>query len=173
MPEEPSRRRGRPDAIDATAREVLVALLTAGVSRTAASRYVGVSPQTLRNTVRRDAELAARLDHAEASHVFDHARVIRRASQESWRASVWALEKLAPDRFGDPERRTLRRSQARARLRKLDEAPAQIRRILDEELPSHVTPACKRAIVDRLSAWCQGLLRAGAPSGSNSGGGAA
>ena len=173
MVEEPSSRCGRPGALDATAREVVVALLTAGVSRAAAARYVGVSPQTVRNTANRDAVFAAQIDRAEASCFFQHARVISAASRQNWRASVWALERLVPDRFGDPDRRSLRRSQAKARLRLLAHSPDRIRRILDEELPNHVGLVAKQAIVDRLTAWCERLLSPDASSGSDPGGGAA
>ncbi len=164
------RGRGRPEALDATAREVLVALLSAGVSRAAAARYVEVCPQTLSNTADRDPAFAARLDLAGASHLFEHARVIEMASQENWRASAWALGRLAPARFGDPERRTLRRSRTKSQRRLLVETPTKIERILDEELPSGLPAPARRRITDRFVAWCERVLRPDLPTGSGRGG---
>lgn len=170
MAEKPDRRRGRPEALGVTAREVVVALLTAGVSRAAAARYVGVCPQTLKNTADRDLAFASRLDRAEASHLLQHARVIGVASEASWRPSAWALERLLPDRFGDPDRRTLRRSRARRRRRLLALWPGHIRRVLDEELSGHA-PA-KNRIVKRLMDWCEALLNTDGAVGYDDGGGA-
>ena len=91
----PQPRRGRPPALDATKREVVAALLTAGWTRARAARYVGVSPQTVLNTAARDPEFAARLARAEARCRIEHFQNIAAASGRSWRASAWALERLA------------------------------------------------------------------------------
>lgn len=97
--QEASRRPGRPPALDATKREVVVALVAAGWPRSRAARYVGVSPQTVLNTAGRDSEFAGRLDRAEAELRRDHLTNLAAVSGRSWRASAWALERLAPDRF--------------------------------------------------------------------------
>ncbi|QDT68609.1 hypothetical protein MalM25_15320 [Planctomycetes bacterium MalM25] len=166
MAQDPSRSRGRPEALDAAAREVLVALLTVGVSRAAAARYVEVSPQTLANTADRDPAFAKRLELAEASHLFEHARVVEMASQKNWRASAWALGRLAPDRFGDPNRRSLRRSRTSRQRRWLKQAPDLIGRILEEELPAKASAAAKRRVRDRLVRLCERLLNPDRSAGS-------
>lgn len=164
--QDPKRGPGRPEALDATAREVLVALLTAGVSRAAAARYVEVSPQTLANTADRDPAFAKRLELAEASHLFEHALVVEMASQKNWRASAWALGRLAPDRFGDPNRRALRRSRVNRLRRWLKRAPERVGRILDEELPTEASTEAKRRACDRLVRWFERLLNPDQPAGS-------
>lgn len=99
-PSTAKRRRGRPPSLDATKREVVVALLTAGWTRTRAARYVGVSPQTLINTAARDPAFATRLSNAEAVARVEHYCNIAAASGRSWRASAWALERLSASDLG-------------------------------------------------------------------------
>ncbi len=107
LPNNPIRNRpvGRPPALDVTKREVGVALVSVGCTRTQAAKYLEVSPQTVLNTARRDPEFARRLNRAEADLQRKHLRNVRSACGRSWRASVWALQQLAPERFAaiDPQ----------------------------------------------------------------------
>lgn len=94
---------GRPPALDATKREVAIALVAVGCTRAQAARYLEVSPQTLANTARRNPEFGQRLDRAEANLQREHLRKIRTPDGRSWRASAWALQQMAPARFAAPE----------------------------------------------------------------------
>ncbi len=119
--------RGRPPVFDRTKREVVVALVSVGCTRTYAARYLGVSPQTVLNTAARDTDFAVRIEQAAANLQMDHLRTVSTASRRSWHASAWLLERIAPDRFANPHSRSARR-QILKRFRKA------IFAILEEEI---------------------------------------
>ncbi|MEN0110670.1 MAG: hypothetical protein AAF805_08080 [Planctomycetota bacterium] len=127
------RRRGRKPRLGPTERAVIVALVEAGVTRTAAARYVGVAPQTVWNTERRDPEFGQQVERAAARLRLAHLRVIDKVVGRSWRASAWALARLQPERFADPEGRAARRRRARA--------VGRTRRWLERELTRIVADA--------------------------------
>ncbi len=75
-------------------RSEICAILAVGCSRTAAARYVGCHPDTIRNTAKRDAEFAAALQQAETRHEIQHLAHINAAAKEGryWRRRRVALE---------------------------------------------------------------------------------
>ena len=93
-------KRGRPEALDNTKREVIVGMLSLGCTRANVARYVGCSPETLRKTAYRDPKFAERMRQAEMNLEIKHLNNLTNASSKSWRASAWALERLNPRRFG-------------------------------------------------------------------------
>lgn len=141
-------RGGRPARLDGTLREVVIALVASGLSRTAAARQVGVAPQTVFNTAIRDPEFGRRLEQAANELQFAHLRIVQRASGRSWRASAWALERIAPERFGDPDRRSRRRAVARVWREAMRRLRAEAIAICRQELGSKLSAA----EIDRLSA---------------------
>lgn len=94
---------------------MIVALVAVGCSPTEAARYVGVAPQTIINTGRRDPVFADRVDRAAAAFEAAHLRNLQTATGRSWRASAWVLERLAPKRFADPLGKDRRRIHAAVR----------------------------------------------------------
>jgi hypothetical protein len=110
-------------------RSEICAILAVGCSRTAAARYVGCHPDTIRNTAKRDAEFAAALQQAETRHEIQHLAHINAAAKEGryWRAAAWALERTHPDRYG-------RRRPYTVSPEQLSQALAQFASIILEEI---------------------------------------
>jgi hypothetical protein len=97
-------RRGRPPVLDATKREVILGILSAGCSRRTAANYVGCATSTIQNTADRDPQFAAKLDRAENQAVVTHMTNIHKAAKDAryWRAAAWVLERLRPDEYAAP-----------------------------------------------------------------------
>jgi hypothetical protein len=93
---------GRPQVLNDSKKNSVLALLTVGCSRTTAAHYVNCDPKTIYNTARRDPEFAEKLARAENTSEFTHLTRIFKAGKEfkNWRSSAWALERMFPDRFG-------------------------------------------------------------------------
>lgn len=104
-----SRRKGRPPTLDLAKREVIIALVSVGCTRTYAARYLGISPQTVLNTAARNEEFALRIEQAAANLQVDHLQTVAVASRRTWQASAWVLERIAPERFSNPQIRKARR----------------------------------------------------------------
>jgi hypothetical protein len=84
------------------AKRNLCLILSLGCDRQAAVKYVGWSFEELRGELLQDAAFAADVRRAEAASEMMHMRNIHNAAQDDkhWRASVWWLERRAPDRYG-------------------------------------------------------------------------
>lgn len=147
--------RGRPESLDPTAREVVIALVSAGLSRTAAARYLGVSPQTVFNTANRDPEFARRLDRAAAELLATHAGVVLGVSRRNWRASAWALAQLAPGRFTAPLGAPYAGSMVAARL--LEALAEAVPAIVEQEL-GELTAGRRQRLAERLLRAVDGAL---------------
>ena len=80
----------------------LALLASIGCDRQTVCHYVGCSPAELLDALRQRPEFAAQLARAEATAEVLHMRCIHDAVKESknWRASVWWLERRAPERYG-------------------------------------------------------------------------
>jgi len=83
-------------------RRDICAILTLGCDRETAANYVNCSLMDIRRQMATDTAFAADVRRAEASSEMMHMRNVQGASREAknWRASVWWLERRAPDRFG-------------------------------------------------------------------------
>ncbi|MAT73052.1 MAG: hypothetical protein CMJ58_26510 [Planctomycetaceae bacterium] len=76
-------------------------LASIGCDRQTGCHYVGATPAALLETMRARPEFAAELLRAEATPEVMHMRVVNDAAKDvkNWRASVWWLERRAPERF--------------------------------------------------------------------------
>lgn len=76
-------------------------VLSVGCDRETAAKYVGCAIDELVESARRDDGFAAALRKSEAGVELAHMRNIQQAAKDEkhWRASVWWLERLAPERF--------------------------------------------------------------------------
>jgi hypothetical protein len=83
-------------------RRDVCAVLTLGCDRETAANYVNCSLADIRRQMATDTAFAADVRRAEAASEMTHMRNVQGASREvkNWRASVWWLERRAPDRFG-------------------------------------------------------------------------
>jgi hypothetical protein len=77
-------------------------VLSLGCDRETAFKYVGWSLEELRREMLRDQAFAAELRRAEAASELMHMRNVQNAARDEkhWRASVWWLERRAPERYG-------------------------------------------------------------------------
>jgi hypothetical protein len=96
----PNSRRGRPPIFDALKQHTFLRLVAVGFSTRQAAHNVGVSPSTVREKVRTSREFASRYEDSKAQAIPVLAESIYKASQKSWRASAWLLERLQPEQFG-------------------------------------------------------------------------
>ncbi len=76
-------------------------LLVLGCDRETACKYVGCSLDELREAVNCDADFGKRLLRAEATAELRHMRNVHTITEnpKEWRASIWWLERRAPERF--------------------------------------------------------------------------
>ena len=77
------------------------AIAAVGCDRQIAAHYLGCRPEDLRGELERDTSFANDLVQAEAQAELGHMRNVKQAAAEekNWRASVWWLERRAPDRY--------------------------------------------------------------------------
>lgn len=91
-------------------------ILSVGCDRETAANYVGCRSSDISRAMLRDHAFAAQLRRTEAGCELGHMRTVQEATKEAknWRASVWWMERRAPDRFG-------LRGAGHVTLRQLDE----------------------------------------------------
>lgn len=97
---------GRPTVFSERSRDVLLALLRAGVPQYVAAELAGVRPGTLKGWLARGrreqagpfAELARDVDRAAAEAEVRAIRLIGRS--RDWRAQAWLLSVVRPERYG-------------------------------------------------------------------------
>jgi len=77
-------------------------VLSLGCDREAAVKYVGCSLEELHREMIGDSAFAADVRRAEAASEMMHMRNVQNAARDEkhWRASVWWLERRAPERYG-------------------------------------------------------------------------
>jgi hypothetical protein len=78
------------------------AILSAGCDRETVAKYLNCLLGDIQREMSQDPQFAAEVRRAEASSELNHMRNVQRAAQDEkqWRASVWWLERRAPERFG-------------------------------------------------------------------------
>jgi hypothetical protein len=83
-------------------RRSICTILSAGCDRETATNGVGCSLDELRREMTRNHEFAIEVRRAEAACELTHMQNVRSAAREdkNWRASVWWLERRAPERYG-------------------------------------------------------------------------
>jgi hypothetical protein len=77
-------------------------ILSVGCDRETAANYVGCSTADIGRAMRQDPAFAAHVHRTEAGCELGHMRTVQEATKEAkhWRASVWWMERHAPERFG-------------------------------------------------------------------------
>jgi hypothetical protein len=91
-------------------------ILSVGCDRETAANFVGCGSADISRAMLRDREFAAHVRRTEAGCELGHMRTVQEATKEpkNWRASVWWMERRAPERFGP-------RGAGQVTLRQLDE----------------------------------------------------
>lgn len=104
-------------------------ILSTGCDRLAAAKYVGCSLADLRRAIRNVPQFAADLRRAEAAIEMTHMRNVQNAAKDEkhWRASVWWLERRAPERYG-------RRDAGEITVPQLESFAAQLIAAVSEEV---------------------------------------
>lgn len=85
--------------LDDVKRGQICAMLAVGCTRQTAAAFVGCDVSTIRRTALRDEKFAADLRHAEHGLEFLQLKNIQKASERSWQASAWMLERRFPDTY--------------------------------------------------------------------------
>jgi hypothetical protein len=92
----------RRKALDDDKRSTICSLVTAGVSLRQAANYVGCSPKSIRRDINRNGQFRANLAKARSEARMHPLDTLRQAAKTNWRAALALMERLAPDRFADP-----------------------------------------------------------------------
>jgi transposase len=93
------RKNGRPFAITKEKEEILIKLLSDGVSQHKAAVYIGVNEKTIIEHKDRFPEFMERLEKANLeTHKLAH-KSIKVGMLKDWRAGAWWLERTEPERF--------------------------------------------------------------------------
>jgi hypothetical protein len=87
-------RRGRPVALDDTAKGRLLGLMSYGLSFRQAAAQLGVHHQTLLNTLKRDEEFTQQVSEARLDAISQPLLTVVQASRTSWRAAAWLAKFL-------------------------------------------------------------------------------
>jgi hypothetical protein len=117
-------------------------ILSVGCDRETAANFAGCSTADIGRAMRQDSSFAANIRRTEAGIELSHMRNIEQAATEAknWRASVWWLERHAPERFGP-------RGAGEVTGRQLKEFIALLVRILNEEIRQED----RQRVTDRLN----------------------
>ncbi len=99
--------------LDEVKKRKIIGILMVGASRENAAKYIGCSPTTIRNEIRRDPAFATEVQQAEEeSEVFFLQKIRAAANKEQyWRAAAWALERRCPNRYAPRGAKTLSEEQ--------------------------------------------------------------
>ena len=93
------RKNGRPFAITKEKEEILINLLSDGVSQCKAAIYIGVNEKTVMEYKDRFPEFTERIERAKLeTHKLAH-KSIKVGMLKDWRAGAWWLERMEPERF--------------------------------------------------------------------------
>src|SRR5262245_16144579 len=96
---QPQLRPGRPRLLNDFKRGQLIGLITNGCSLTAAARYLGCSPRTVRRECASDPAFRHQLKCAEIDGQLEPIKNLRAAAKKHWRAAAWLLERSKPFAF--------------------------------------------------------------------------
>jgi hypothetical protein len=98
-PSSPDSRPGRPRFLDDTKRGQLIAIVANGCGVTAAARYLGCHPRTVRRECASDPSFRQQLKRAEFQGQLEPIQNLRKAAKTHWRAAAWMLERSRPYAF--------------------------------------------------------------------------
>jgi hypothetical protein len=124
-------------------------VLSVGCDWTTAARIAGCSLADIRRALRDDAEFSKSVRRCEATAELNHIRTVQEAAKDAknWRASVWWLERHAPDRFGPRRSGTVTARQLTAYIGVLADV------LVGEEQ----TGASRAEILGRLKAFAESI----------------
>jgi IS30 family transposase len=90
-------------------RNEILALLSAGYSRTTAAKYIHRAPVTLRSDIAEHPKFAQQVAKAEEGSEVFYLSCIRKAAlkEQYWRAAAWVLERRLPNRYGTQKPETM------------------------------------------------------------------
>lgn len=130
----------------------LALLAKIGCDRQTGCHYVGTTAAELLETLHAQPEFAAELLRAEATPEVAHMRIVHEAAKDvkNWRASVWWLERRAPERFA-------RRPLPGLTADELQAAIGQLTGVIVEEIGD---AALRRRVQERLAAIATELSHA-------------
>lgn len=90
---------GRPFAITKEKEEILIQMMTDGMTQAKACRYVGVTEETIIQHKHRFPEFTERLEKAMLeTHKLAH-KSVKIGMVKDWKAGAWWLERTEPERF--------------------------------------------------------------------------
>lgn len=93
------KRNGRPFAITKAKEDILISLLSDGVSQKKAAKYIGVNEKTVIEHKDRFPEFMERLEKANLETTKLAHKSIKVGMLKDWRAGAWWLERTEPERF--------------------------------------------------------------------------
>jgi|tagenome__1003787_1003787.scaffolds.fasta_scaffold20768645_2 hypothetical protein len=104
-------------------------ILSVGCDRETAANFVGCTTADIGRTMRQDPAFAANVHRTEAGCELSHMQTVKEAAKEpkNWRASVWWMERHAPERFGP-------RGAGVVTIRQLDEFLNVLTDLISEEV---------------------------------------
>ena len=111
-------------------RNQVLALLSAGYSRTTAAKWIHRSPSTVQREIQECLEFAEQVGKAEEGSEMFYLSCIRRAAlkEQYWRAAAWMLERRLPERYASKKPDSLTAEQVQKFM-------AACLQIIAEELP--------------------------------------
>ena len=126
----------------------ILALLSAGYSRTTAAKYIHRAPATVQQEILEDPDFAQQVAKAEEGSEMFYLSCIRRAAlkEQYWRAAAWVLERRIPHRYGAIKPESLTAEQVQKFLEKCVQ-------IIADELPDDEQRA---KILNRLAEEMEG-----------------
>lgn len=99
-------------------------MISIGCDRETACKYLGLTSKQLSGLLEQDPEFLKQLSKAEATSELTHMQNLRNAAKDEkhWRASVWWLERHAPERYARRAPDTLTVAQLQQIIEELVEA---------------------------------------------------
>lgn len=91
---------GRPFAINQKKEEVIIRMLSDGMSQKKVARYVGVNEKTIIAHKKRFPEFMERLESSMIETTKLAHKSLKVGMLKDWRAAAWWLERTEPERFG-------------------------------------------------------------------------
>lgn len=138
-------------------RDVLL-IVGVGCDRSVAASYAGVDPRAIDATAEASGAFARELARAEANAELMHVQNIRQAAKDekNWRASVWWLERVFPERYARKESGGVSPGDIQSLLQQVAEAIAESVQTSEE----------RAALLRRIDSLAQ-QVRSGAPKASS------
>lgn len=137
----------RPSLLSDEQKGRICGVLAVGCDRITAANYVGCAVGDIGHTMEHDPSFAANLLRTEAATEVAHMRNVQKMAEDpkNWRASVWWLERRAPERYGP-------RGAGKLTLRQIGEFLDTVAEILCDEVSDNELRQRIMARLDRSRA---------------------